>query len=335
MKKTSARLADGREIIYFDEDEGAARDLDDRRQLPPLSRAGSIRYDVVNDEWVAVAAHRQNRTLPAARPRMPALPLDRHSLSEIPSRDYDVVVFENRFPSFASTAASALPSAGFTERPAAGRCEVVCFTSDHESSFSSLAPGRVRTVLEAWVDRTLALSDLPAVAQVFCFENRGEEIGVTLSHPHGQIYGYPYVAPRTERAMQAARRYWVRTGRNLYADAVAREVAAGDRIVATTEYWTAFVPFAARWPVEVHLYPNRRMTRLPELDEGERQDFCHVYLGLLRRLEAAHGADLPVSSRDGTKRRYGQVVTSATSTSRSPPSGGHPARSSIWPGPRR
>ncbi len=248
---------------------------------------------MVNDEWVAVAAHRQHRThLPPAH-ACPLCPSTDTHVGEIPSRDYDVVVFENRFPSFASTAASALPSAGFIERPAAGRCEVVCFTSDHESSFSSLAPGRVRTVLEAWVDRSLALSNLPAVAQVFCFENRGKEIGVTLSHPHGQIYGYPYVAPRTERAMQAARRYWVRTGRNLYADAVAREVAAGDRIVATTEYWTAFVPFAARWPVEVHLYPNRRMTRLPELDEAERQDFCHIYLGLLRRLEAAHGADLP------------------------------------------
>ena len=78
-----------------------------------------------------------------------------------------------------------------------GRCEVVCFTSDHDRSFADLPPARVRTVLDALADRTAALSTDPAVAQVFCFENRGVEIGVTLHHPHGQIYAYPFLPPRT------------------------------------------------------------------------------------------------------------------------------------------
>ena len=181
----------------------------------------------------------------------------------------------------------------YPRAPAFGRCEVVCFTADHDTSFSGLKPGRVRTVLEAWVDRTAALSAVPHVEQVFCFENRGEEIGVTLSHPHGQIYAYPFVTPRTRRMLDSARRYRERTWRNLFADLLAAEVAAGDRVVLRTPHWTAFVPFAARWPVEVHLYPNRRVAELAELDEAERAAFGEVYLEVLRRMEGLHDDTLP------------------------------------------
>lgn len=299
MKRTSARLADGRQIIYFDDGDDRRDHPVDRRSLRPLAPPGSVRYDVVNDEWVAVAAHRQDRTHLPPADACPLCPSSFNHLSEVPSSHYDVVVFENRFPSFASMLPLPAPPEEvpvLVERPAAGRCEVVCFTSEHHSSFSALPPARVRTVLEAWVDRTLAMSELPAVAEVFCFENRGEAIGVTLTHPHGQIYGYPFVAPSTQHRLETARRHQSRTGRNLLADVVAGERAARDRIVSSTKYWTAFVPFAARWPVEVHLYPNRRVARLPDLDEAERQEFCHVYLDLLGRLEAAYGADVPYVS---------------------------------------
>ena len=99
-----------------------------------------------------------------------------------------------------------------------------------------------------------ALLATPGVEQVFCFENRGEEIGVTLAHPHGQIYGYSFLTPRTAAMMEQARKH---QGGNLFADLLASEVADGSRIVARTDLFTAFVPFAARWPVEVHIYPNR------------------------------------------------------------------------------
>jgi UDPglucose--hexose-1-phosphate uridylyltransferase len=246
-----------------------------------------------------VAVDRQDRTYRPADGECPLCPSGGGRWSEIPSPAYDVVVFENRFPSFASVPGSVLDSshgALLTQRPAVGRCEVVCFTSQHDSSFSALSPGRVRTVVEAWVDRTTALSALPTVAQVFCFENRGRDIGVTLSHPHGQIYGYPFVAPRTERMLAAARRHQGSSGRNLFADVLASEVAAGERIVARSQHWTAFVPFAARWPLEIHLYPNRQVASLPDVSDDARGDFCDVYLDVLRRMEAVHGADVPYVS---------------------------------------
>lgn len=301
MKKTSSRLADGREIIYYDESDDRARVLVDARPLPPMTSSSSVRYDAVAEEWVTIAAHRQDRTFLPAPDQCPLCPSRHGRLTEIPSPDYDVVVFENRFASFSSGAGAgpldlstgAGPS---SQQPGVGSCEVMCFTSEHDSSFSALSPGRVRTVVEVWVDRTVALSARPEVAQVFCFENRGREIGVTLGHPHGQIYGYPFVTPTTTRRLGAARRYREATRGNLFADVLRREVAAGVRIVTRSEHWTAFVPFAARWPIEVHLYPNERVADLPQLSDDQRQDFCLVYLDLLRRLERARGADLPYIS---------------------------------------
>src|SRR5439155_4247417 len=161
-------------------------------------------------------------------------------------------------------------------QPGVGRCEVVCFTADHDSSFAALPPRRVRTVLDVWADRSTELAALPGVEQVFCFENRGREIGVTLAHPHGQIYAYPFVTPRTRRMLESAERYRERTWRNLFADLLAAERADGSRLVASGQWWTAFVPAAARWPFEVHLYPHRRVADLPALDDAERDEFARV-----------------------------------------------------------
>jgi len=299
--KTVTHLADGRELIYFD-DPGAPprRPRADRRELPSRDTIPELRWDALAGEWVSVAAQRQDRTyLPPEK----ECPLDASTpeyASEIPDPGYDVVVFENRFPSFAT-----LPSAPRGPLPAIrpgdmlnraagrGRCEVVCFTSDHHTAFSGLSPARVRTLLDAWIDRTEQLSTHPDIEQVFIFENRGREIGVTLTHPHGQIYGYPFIAPHLRAQLDQARAYEASCGRNLFADTLAAEVAAGERVVQRGEHWTAFVPFAARWPMEVHLYPNRQVPDLPALTEAELDELSRVYLAVLRRLEAVFDDTLP------------------------------------------
>lgn len=207
-----------------------------------------------------------------------------------------MVVFENRFPSLSGRVAD--EPGEITPltpvRPGLGRCEVVCFTSDHNASFASLPPRRVRTVLDALADRTEVLGELPGVEQVFCFENRGVEIGVTLHHPHGQIYAYPFVTPRTRALLAAARRHAERTGGgNLYADMLAAERAAGDRVVAENEHWTAFVPAAARWPFEVHVAPRRVVPDIPALSDSERDAFGPLYLDLLRRFDGLFDMPMP------------------------------------------
>ncbi len=299
LRRTAIELSDGRELIFFDEPGECAekdRDVVDRRDLPELETASEIRRDVLLDDWVVVASHRQTRTHLPPSDQCPLCPSTADRLTEIPADDYDVVVFENRFPSFAENVADVAlgqPGELFARRAGRGRCEVVCFTADHDTSFASLTPTRVRTVVEAWVDRTEALSKLPGVEQVFPFENRGEEIGVTLSHPHGQVYAYPFVTPVTRRMLDSAREHLAATGRNLFDDVLAAEVEAEVRVVRRTDHWTAFVPAAARWPFEVHLYPNRRVPDLTALDNDQRADFCQLYLEVLRRLDGLFGVQMP------------------------------------------
>jgi UDPglucose--hexose-1-phosphate uridylyltransferase len=306
VRRTSTQLADGRELLYFDDTEpylsgAAVRDAVDSRPLGPRAAAGTMRLDFLTGDWVAIAGHRQTRTFMPPADECPLCPTGVGTVaSEVPDRGYDVVVFENRFPSFATVATEPEPSDDpmHTARPAFGRCEVVCFTSDHDASFASLSPSRARTVIEAWVDRTRELSAIEGIAEVFCFENRGREIGVTLSHPHGQIYAYPYVAPRTRGVLARAQTHLEETGRLLGADILAAERRSGERIVLSNEHWTAYVPYAARWPVEAHLVPNRDVPDLPSLDDRERDALATTYLELLRRLDryyvSASGEPIPL-----------------------------------------
>lgn len=278
VKKTPTRLADGRELIYYDLRDDGVRDAVDRRPLDRTATTSEIRRDPLLGDRVAVASHRQGRTYHPPADQCPLCPTRGERLSEVPDSSYDVVVFENRFPSLAGDS---------------GRCEVVCFTSDHDASFADLTPEQARLVLDAWTDRTAELSRLPSVEQVFCFENRGAEIGVTLGHPHGQIYAYPFTTPRTAlmlRSLAAHRE--ANGGENLF-DAVLRRELAGERVVLDGEHWAAFVPYAAHWPYEVHLYPKRRVPDLLALGEAARAEFPHVYLELLRRFDRIFGEGEP------------------------------------------
>ena len=342
LKRSMAKMADGRELFYFDREE-SDRSVLDEREPTPRPTASELRYDPLTEEWVAMAGHRQARTFQPSAAECPLCPSRPGQLSEIPADDYEVVVFENRFPSFSTNLGIYQDAGGLSEvRPGIGRCEVVCFTADHDSSFSQLSDERVALVMAAWIDRTIELSQIPGVEQVFCFENRGAEIGTTLPHPHGQIYAYPYVTPRTRRHLGAAARYAARhaagmganalsdiagqvggtgpqvegsggqlrgtggqaggsggqaggTG-NLFADILAAEKASGLRVVAANEHWTAFVPAAARYPFEVHVYPNRQVPDLPALSAAEREAFGPLYTSVLRALDGVFDLTMPYVS---------------------------------------
>lgn len=297
---TPTRLSDGRELIYFDASEGGAarhRDaISDARGLPPRGPAGTARYDVLTGEWIAVAAHRQSRTHLPPADSCPLCPTTPTNLSEIPASDYEVVVFENRFSSFGPDLGELLGIPGWgTTATAYGRCEVVAFDPAHEGSFGSLGPERARTVIDAWAHRTEALSAMPGIRQVFCFENRGADIGVTLLHPHGQIYAYPFIPPRAAVLAARAAEFYEASGRKqtLMGHALSSERSSGDRMVIEGKYFSAFVPFAARWPLEVHLVPHRQVADLAALTDEERNELTTVYLELLGRIDALYPTPTP------------------------------------------
>lgn len=304
--KRTARLADGRELIYFD-DPGTTLTQDravDARDLDPRPATATMRQDILTGDWISVAAARQNRAFLPPAELDPLAPQTPTNPSEIPSL-YDVAVFENKSPSFGPALTEATGDApaaadaprGLDDlahlglgrtRTSVGRCEVVCFSPEREGSFGTQTVTRARTVIEAWADRTAVLSALPGVQQVFPFENRGEAIGVTLQHPHGQIYSYPYVTPRTARLLDSIGR----TAPDLFARILEFE-QAGPRVLLRGAHWTAFVPFAARWPIEVHLLPHRHVPDFAALSSDERDELAPLYLRLLRGIDALYDTPTP------------------------------------------
>lgn len=289
-----ATMADGRELLYFF-DGGATGPVPavDERELPERPPSSELRFDPLLGEWIAFAAHRQSRTHLPPADQCPLCPTSAENPSEIPAEQYDVVVFENRFPSFGpDQQAQQLGTHLGSVDPAHGRCEVVTFGTDHTSSLSGMSTERVRTVVEAWAHRTAALKAMDGIVQVFPFENRGADIGVTLHHPHGQIYAYPYVPARVAAQLRRLRTHREQTGRNLFEDILEFE-RAGERVVHQGEHFTLFVPFAARMPVEVHLVPRRHVADFTELTEPERAELAEIYHRLLRGMDNLYTTDTP------------------------------------------
>jgi UDPglucose--hexose-1-phosphate uridylyltransferase len=290
-------MSDGRELIYFD-DSGStlpAERKPDLREPSARPAVAEMRLDSLTGDWISVAAARHNRAhLPPAH-LCPLCPSTDENRSEIPDV-FNVAVFENKSPSFGPDLAE-IDDENYavvsdlklgSKRASIGRCEVVVFSSEHLGSLADQTVPRVRTIIDAWADRTAELSALPGVRQVFPFENRGEAIGVTLHHPHGQIYSYPYVTPRTQKLLQSIEAY----GPNLFADTLAFE-QAGERVLIQGEHFTAYVPFAGRWPIEIHLLPHRHVGSIAGLNADERAELASVYSRLLQAVDALYETPTP------------------------------------------
>lgn len=296
VRRLRSTMADGRELIYYDDadTELPTHRRPDERRLDPRPDTAEMRQDVLSGDWITVATTRQSRAFMPPPDQDPLAPQTSRNPSEIPSL-YDVAVFENRSPSFGPALGGtgghvlAADRPPFDRRaPAVGRCEVVAFSPEPQGSFASLSLTRARTVIEAWADRTQELSQLPGIEQVFIFENRGAEIGVTLPHPHGQIYAYPFVTPRTQRLLAAIDS----AGDDIFEQILKRELH-GPRLIFESAHWAAFVPFAARWPLEVHLVPKRHIPDFAATSLDERDELAHVYLSLLRAVDSLYATPTP------------------------------------------
>ena len=289
IRITPTTLADGRAFFYLDDDpeyvSGAkTRELNDPRQLAyrfsnQLNAAGEevpyaapeMRRDPLTGDWIPMATARMNRPITAGpgatakgNPLAARKPGDPYQDGEVPDTDYNVVVFENRFPSMVrvpgrSEAVEYVNGNPLWEKKlAAGRCEVICFDPDEDGLPADLPVSRLRTVVEAWAFRTAEISKMEGIEQIFPFENHGQEIGVSLAHPHGQVYCYPFIAPKMEAELKQTEAYHEKTGGNLLKDLMNSEIEAGERIVMRNHSWVAYVPAAARWPLEVHVAPGAR-----------------------------------------------------------------------------
>jgi UDPglucose--hexose-1-phosphate uridylyltransferase len=304
IAKRVTQLSDGRELIYFDDADTTLppERKPDERPPEPRPPVPELRLDPLTGEWISIATARQNRAFLPPADLDPLAPSAPGRPTEIPD-NFDVAVFENKSPSFGpglpspdEPAAAALPAPGAADwpievgrsRPGYGRCEVVCFGPERTGSWGDLTESRARTIVEAWADRTAALSALPGIEQVYVFENRGREIGVTLLHPHGQIYGYPYITPRTRRLLASIDSY----GPGLMADILAFEQKS-ERVLIRGEHFTAFVPFAARWPIEVHMLAHRQVPDFAATSDAERREIALLYRRIVAAIDVLYDTPTP------------------------------------------
>ncbi|MGY4515963.1 galactose-1-phosphate uridylyltransferase [Lysobacter sp. HA18] len=259
----------------------------------PLGRSPHLRRHPLRDEWITYAAYRQDRTfLPPPEYNPLAVTVDAGAPTELPVGDWDVAVFDNRFPSL-SLAADEVPASIVDTAPGTGKCEVVVFTQDRLSSLGRLPLSHIELLLQVWADRTARLGALDEIRYVLPFENRGAEVGVTLHHPHGQIYAYPSVPPVPARMQQVAEAYHARTGRGVLRDHIAREIEDAQRIVYRGDHAVAFVPAAARYPYEVWVATIEPVATFRDLSDAQRTDLARALKTVLMKYDAMWDRPFP------------------------------------------
>ncbi|MCL5283674.1 MAG: galactose-1-phosphate uridylyltransferase [Armatimonadetes bacterium] len=255
-----------------------------------------LRWNPLLEEWVITATHRQERTFFPPRDYCPLCPTRPGAFpTEIPAPDYQIAVFENKFPSLQRKppAPSLADDDFYPIRPAAGVCEVVCYTSNHDVEMADLPLNKIENLIAVWVDRFVELGARDDVSYILIFENKGKEIGVTLSHPHGQIYSYPFVPPIPAKELEAANRHHEKTGRCLICDIMGRELADAKRIVYENEGFVIYVPFFARYPYETHLVARNHQPSLASLSIKEQHHLAVALKTITTKYNHLWGFSLP------------------------------------------
>jgi len=222
------------------------------------------RWNLLTGEWVMVSAYTQ------ARPTNPTNFCPLCPGGDEFETEYDLVSFDNRYPSMKLDAPEVQSTGIYRKARSNGKCEVVVYTIEHESAMSMMPIHQIEKLIQMWVDRYLDLSQNRFIKYVFIFENRGKEVGATLPHPHGQLYAFPFIPKRIEAKLQALSQYYDENGTCAVCDIVDNEIKLKERIIYENESVIALVPFYARWPYEVHIYPKRHVSTLVELTNTER-----------------------------------------------------------------
>jgi UDPglucose--hexose-1-phosphate uridylyltransferase len=256
---------DGRALVLYSRAPMSA--MDAPSPFPePLGGQPQLRWHPLRGEWVTYAAYRQGRTFLPPLEYNPLAPMaDAAFPTEVPAGNWDVAVFDNRFPALA---------------PPHGKCEVVVYTQDPTASLGALPLEHMELLMEVWADRTERLGAMPEVQYVLPFENRGVEVGVTLHHAHGQIYGYPVVPPVPSRMRDTAL-----DGAGLLARMIERELGESVRLIYRGQHAVAFVPFCARYPYEVWVAPLAPVASFSQLEDAQRRDLARALKTVLLKYD--------------------------------------------------
>ena len=275
MHKTSLLKPDGRALTLYSRRPIEAAAAPSPAGAPPALDP-HLRWHPLRAEWVAYAPSRQGRTFMPPPEYNPLAPTsDASHPTELPQGNYDIAVFDNRFPTLGHCASGA-PLSIVATAPARGQCEVVVYTQHAQTALAALPLDHIELLLQVWADRTQMLAQLADVKFVLPFENRGAEVGVTLHHPHGQIYAYPFVPPVPKRLLEQESAFYREHGRTLLEDLIEKEIEQNERVLYCGATAIAFLPACARYPYEVWVAPRRATASFSDLDEMQRADLARA-----------------------------------------------------------
>lgn len=224
-----------------------------------------LRWHPLTKDWIMIASNRQNR---------PQMPKDYcpfcPSFGNVP--DYEVLKYDNDFPALSQTPPEPDDVANdfFKVRPSYGKCEVILYSPGHTVTLPQLSDSHMRKLVDLWCERFEAMRSDENIKYVFPFENRGDVVGVTMPHPHGQMYGYPFLPKKMELETGSAREYYQEKGKCIFCDMLENEISDGRRIIFRNEHFTVFLPFYCEYPYGVYIISNRHTSYMTDLTDEEK-----------------------------------------------------------------
>lgn len=233
-----------------------------------------LRFNPLTKDWVMIASHRQNR---------PQMPKDWCPFCPNPDNDkikepYDVLKYDNDFPALSQNppVPDDVARGIYKTLPGYGKCEVILYSPQHTTTIPELSEDHIKKLVDLWQERFTELSKDEKIKYIFIFENRGEVVGVTMPHPHGQIYGYSYIPKKIELELESSREHYEQTGNCLICDMLREEIAFKQRVIIENEHFITFLPFYSEYPYGVYIGAKRHMQNLGQFSEEEKASLADI-----------------------------------------------------------
>jgi UDPglucose--hexose-1-phosphate uridylyltransferase len=267
------------------------------------------RRNVLNGDWVLVSPHRTKRPWqgqvertppddrPAYDPKCYLCPGNERAGGQHNPPYTSTFVFENDFSTLLADGPRGPVGHGefFQAEGETGICRVICFSPRHDLTLPEMEVADIRRVVDVWSEQVVDIGALPAINYVQIFENKGEVMGCSNPHPHGQVWASFSVPLEPAKEDSQQRAYYTSKSEPLLLDYLAAELASGERLIAENEHWVALAPYWAAWPFETMLLPRRHVLELPALDDGERDALAAILKRLLTRYDNLFETSFPYS----------------------------------------
>lgn len=233
-----------------------------------------LRWNPLVKDWVMIASHRQNR---------PMMPKDWCPFCPGPDNDkvpksFDVLKYDNDFPALSQNppAPDDVETRLYKTKPSYGKCEVILYSPEHTVTLPELSVPHIKKLVDLWTERFEEISKDENIKYVFIFENRGSVVGVTMPHPHGQIYGYSVVPKKMELELESFKEHRAKTGNCLVCDMLEDETKAQKRIIFENDDFVVFLPFFCEYPYGIYISAKRHVQNLTQFTEAERESLAQT-----------------------------------------------------------